>query len=187
MLKRGFDLLLALILLVLLAPVFLIIAVWIRLDSPGPVIYKQTRVGRNNTLFTIYKFRTMQVGTPEVATEEMKDPQRYITAAGRFLRKSSLDELPQLWNILLGQMSFVGPRPALHNQYELIALRRQFGVDRLRPGLTGWAQINGRDQVNDHEKVQLDRYYLDHASLWLDLRIMLNTAVAVVAARGVTH
>lgn len=185
--KRALDLIMALLLLVLTAPLMGIIALLIKADSPGPAIYRQRRMGRADHLFTMYKFRTMRVGTPEVATDRLQDAQQYLTGIGRFLRKSSLDELPQLWNIVRGDMSFVGPRPALHNQFELIALRRERGVDRLRPGLTGWAQIHGRDELGDHEKVALDSYYLEHAGLALDMKILLQTALAVMTARGVTQ
>lgn len=185
--KRILDVLLAIIMLTVLLPFIVLIAILVQVDSPGPVLYAQKRVGQGGRFFTIYKFRTMIVGTPELATDRLSDPQRYITRVGRFLRKTSLDELPQLWNILREDMSFVGPRPALHNQKELIALRRAMGIDRLKPGLTGWAQINGRDEVNDVEKAELDAYYLRHQSLWLDLLILLRTVLAVGSARGIAQ
>jgi len=183
-LKRLLDFLLALLLLVPALLVMGILAVLIRLDSPGPVIFAQRRTGRDNRLFTMYKLRTMRVGTPQLATH-LIDHTQYRTRIGGFLRKSSLDELPNILNILKGEMSFVGPRPALYNQDDLIAMRTMAGVHRFPPGLTGWAQINGRDELANEEKVALDRWYCEHWSLALDLRIILRTAAAVVKAAGV--
>lgn len=188
MLKRCLDVVGSLTLLLLLSPLFLVLAVLIRLDSPGPAIYRQQRVGRFGRLFTIYKFRTMVVGTPELATDQMQGKAgSYVTRVGRILRKTSLDELPQLFNILIGDMSFVGPRPALHNQFRLIQLRAERGVHQVRPGLTGWAQVNGRDEISDLEKAELDAYYVRSRSLWLDLVILLRTVSAVFHARNVAH
>jgi len=186
-LKRIFDLLCALLLaLVLLVPIGLV-ALLVRLTSPGPALYWSDRVGQNNHLFKMPKFRSMRTGTPAVATHLLADPASYLTPIGGFLRKSSLDELPQLWNILKGDMSFVGPRPALFNQADLIALRTEQGVHQLVPGLTGWAQINGRDEIPIPQKVALDRQYLEQRSFALDLKILLLTAVKVLKRDNVTH
>ena len=185
--KRMFDIMLAILAgLVLLLPVLLVL-ILVRLTSKGPALYWSDRVGRNNTIFKMPKFRTMQVGTPAVATHLLGDPDRYLTPIGSFLRKSSLDELPQLWSILLGDMSFVGPRPALFNQHDLMALRTQQGVHILVPGLTGWAQVNGRDELPIPDKVKLDVAYLNHQSLWFDLRILWMTCVKVLRRDGVSH
>lgn len=185
--KRGFDLLVALAGLALGWPLLLVLAAMVRLDSPGPAIHWSRRVGRDNRLFAMPKFRTMRTDTPDVATHLLEDPGHWITPLGRFLRRSSLDELPQLWSVLVGDMSLVGPRPALHSQDDLIALRTEAGVHRLRPGVTGWAQVNGRDELPIAEKVRLDREYLDRMSFAFDLRIILATALAAVTARGVSH
>ncbi|MFP5448571.1 MAG: lipid carrier--UDP-N-acetylgalactosaminyltransferase [Caulobacterales bacterium 32-67-6] len=187
MLKRVFDVAGALVGLALLWPVLLIIAVAVRLDSPGPAIHWSRRIGRNNGIFLMPKFRSMRIDTPDVATHLLDDPQRWITPLGRFLRRTSLDEFPQLWSVLTGQMSLVGPRPALFNQDDLIALRTEAGVHRLRPGVTGWAQINGRDDLPIPEKVRLDAEYAARQSLIFDIRIILVTLRAAVAARGVSH
>lgn len=185
--KRLFDFFLALLLSLALLVPFLLIALVVRLTSPGPVLYWSDRVGRNSRIFRMPKFRTMRVDTPAVATHLLTDPARYVTSCGVFLRKSSLDELPQLWSILKGDMSFVGPRPALFNQDDLIALRIACGVDRLVPGLTGWAQINGRDELATPEKVRLDCEYLVRQSLWLDFKIMVLTFLKVLKSDGVKH
>lgn len=185
--KRVFDLVLALIAsLLLLIPVGLV-ALMVRLTSAGPIVYWSDRVGRHNRIFKMPKFRTMRVDTPAVATHLLPDPKQFLTPIGSFLRKSSLDELPQLWSILKGDMSFVGPRPALFNQYDLIDLRSQHGVDAILPGLTGWAQINGRDELPIVDKVKLDVDYLQRRSLALDLRILFLTFLKVVRRDGVTH
>lgn len=186
-LKRVFDLLAALLLaLVLLVPIALV-ALLVRLTSPGPALYWSDRVGQHNRLFKMPKFRSMRTGTPAVATHLLADPASHLTPIGGFLRKSSLDELPQLWNIVKGDMSFVGPRPALFNQADLIALRTEQGVHLLVPGLTGWAQINGRDEIPIPHKVALDRAYLEQQSFALDLKILLRTAVKVLKRDNVTH
>ena len=185
--KRVFDLLLALAAAVVLAVPVLLVAVVVRLTSSGPALYWSDRVGRQNTLFKMPKFRSMRVGTPAVATHLLADPATYLTPIGSFLRKSSLDELPQLWSILAGDMSFVGPRPALVNQHDLIELRTQQGVHELVPGLTGWAQINGRDELPIFEKVKLDVEYLQRQSLRLDVWILWLTFVKVIRRDGVTH
>lgn len=185
--KRMFDLVLvALAGIFLLIPVFLI-AVFVRLTSKGPVLYWSDRVGRRNTIFKMPKFRSMQMGTPAVATHMLREPDRYLTPIGSFLRKSSLDELPQLWSIIKGDMSFVGPRPALFNQHDLIALRTQYGVHKLVPGLTGWAQINGRDELPIPQKVELDAEYLRRQSFWFDLKIIFLTVMRVLKQDSVTH
>jgi O-antigen biosynthesis protein WbqP len=185
--KRLFDLILAVLTgCVLLVPV-LGVAVLVRLTSKGPALYWSDRVGRNNTIFKMPKFRSMRVGTPAVATHLLGNPQAHLTPIGSFLRKSSLDELPQLWSILVGDMSFVGPRPALFNQQDLIALRTDLGVHTLVPGLTGWAQVNGRDELPIPEKVKLDVAYLQRQSFWFDIRILWMTFVKVLRRDGVSH
>lgn len=187
MLKRLFDLLVALIATLLLLPLILLVALAVRLTSAGPALYWSDRVGRHNTIFRMPKFRSMRTDTPAVATHLLGDPDQYLTPIGSFLRKSSLDELPQLWSILTGQMSLVGPRPALYNQHDLIALRTEKKVDTLVPGLTGWAQINGRDELPIPDKVLLDAYYLQHRSFLLDLRILVLTFFKVIRRDGITH
>jgi len=185
--KRLFDLLLGLLAsLVLLLPV-LLVALAVRLTSKGPALYWSDRVGRYNTIFKMPKFRSMRVGTPAVATHLLGNPAAHLTPIGSFLRKSSLDELPQLWSILRGDMSFVGPRPALFNQHDLMALRTEQGVHTLVPGLTGWAQVNGRDELPIPEKVKLDVAYLQRQSLWFDIRILWLTFVKVLRRDGVSH
>jgi len=186
-LKQIFDLFLALLATVVLAMPVLLVAVAVRLTSPGPALYWSDRVGRHNQLFKMPKFRSMMVGTPVVATHLLADPKDHLTPIGGFLRKSSLDELPQLWSILVGNMSFVGPRPALFNQNDLIALRTQKGVHNLMPGLTGWAQINGRDELPIHRKVALDAEYLCRQSLWMDIKIIWLTFMKVLKIDGVSH
>lgn len=185
--KRLFDLLLALAAAAVLAVPVLLVAMAVRLTSAGPALYWSDRVGRHNTIFKMPKFRSMRVGTPTVATHLLADPKAHLTPIGSFLRKSSLDELPQLWSILVGDMSFVGPRPALFNQHDLIALRTQCGVHELVPGLTGWAQVNGRDELPIPEKVKLDAAYLQRQSLGFDIRILWLTLVKVLRRDGVTH
>ena len=185
--KRLFDLLLGLsAAVVLLLPVALV-ALAVRLTSEGPVLYWSVRVGRNNSIFRMPKFRSMRTGTPEVATHLLQDPNAYLTPIGSFLRKSSLDELPQLWSILKGDMSFVGPRPALFNQDDLIALRTEHGVHELVPGLTGWAQVNGRDELPIPEKVKLDAEYLRCRSLRFDVYVLWLIFVKVIRRDGVSH
>lgn len=185
--KRLFDFWTALFAIVVLALPFLVVALVIRLTSSGPALYWSDRVGRRNLTFQMPKFRTMQVGTPAVATHLLSDSGQYLTPVGSFLRKSSLDELPQLWSIFVGDMSFVGPRPALFNQNDLIALRMQHGVDKLLPGLTGWAQVNGRDELSIPVKVQYDVEYLQKQSFWFDMRILCLTFLRVVRRSGVSH
>jgi O-antigen biosynthesis protein WbqP len=185
--KRVFDFLLALVLSLALLLPFLLVALLVKFTSPGPVVYWSDRVGRHNKIFKMPKFRTMRVDTPAVATHLLRDPGQYLTPIGSFLRKSSLDELPQLWSILRGDMSFVGPRPALFNQADLIELRSSCGVDKVLPGLTGWAQINGRDELPLREKVKLDSDYLDRQSFSLDLKIILLTFLKVAQRDGIVH
>jgi O-antigen biosynthesis protein WbqP len=187
MLKRVFDLFVGGVAALVLALPIAVVALLVRLTSPGPALYWSDRVGRNNAIFRMPKFRSMRVGTPAVATHLLVDPKSHLTPIGSFLRKSSLDELPQLWNILVGDMSFVGPRPALFNQDDLIALRTECGVHELVPGLTGWAQINGRDELPIPEKVKLDREYLNRKSLWFDIHILWLTFVKVLRRDGVSH
>jgi O-antigen biosynthesis protein WbqP len=185
--KRLLDLLISVTSALVLAPVILLVAVLVKLTSPGPVLYWSDRVGRDNRIFRMPKFRSMRIDTPAVATHLLENPQQWLTPIGSFLRRSSLDELPQLWSILRGDMSIVGPRPALFNQDDLIALRTDRGVHALRPGLTGWAQVNGRDELPISVKVELDAWYLQHRSLALDLRIIALTARKVLGAHGVAH
>jgi O-antigen biosynthesis protein WbqP len=185
--KRLFDILLGcLAALILFVPV-LLVAIAVRLTSKGPALYWSDRVGRNNVIFKMPKFRSMRVGTPAVATHLLVDARSHLTPIGSFLRKSSLDELPQLWSILAGDMSFVGPRPALFNQQDLIALRTAQGVHTLVPGLTGWAQVNGRDELPIPEKVKLDVAYLQRQSFLFDIRILWLTFIKVLGSDGVSH
>jgi O-antigen biosynthesis protein WbqP len=187
LMKRLFDLCLALFAALLLAVPFLVLAVLVRLTSIGPALYWSDRIGRNNVIFKMPKFRSMRVDTPAVATHLLSDPSRFLTPIGSFLRKSSLDELPQLWSIIKGDMSFVGPRPALFNQDDLINLRTQHGVDKLLPGLTGWAQINGRDELPISEKVSLDVDYMHLQSFWFDLKVIFLTFLKVLRKEGIQH
>lgn len=185
--KRLFDIAFALVAgLLLLLPIGLL-ALCVRWTSPGPALYWSDRVGRDNRIFRMPKFRSMRLDTPAVATHLLSDPDQYLTPVGSFFRKTSLDELPQLWSILKGDMSLVGPRPALFNQHDLIEQRTQAGVHRLVPGLTGWAQINGRDELPIPQKVLLDKEYMDRQSLALDLKIILLTFWRVLRRDGVTH
>ena len=185
--KRIFDLIMALVLMMILAPLLLLVVLAIRLTSVGPVLFRTRRVGKNSRLFTMYKFRTMRVDTPQVATHLLKKPDQFLTPVGGFLRRTSLDELPQLINVLIGDMSLVGPRPALFNQDDLIALRTARGVNELTPGITGWAQVNGRDSLPIAEKVKLDEWYLKNRSFWLDLKVVGMTVVKVLRKDGVAH
>ncbi len=185
MVKRCFDIFVSAVTSILVFPLLLFIAIAIKADSKGPVIFKQKRVGKDNRHFMIYKFRTMRTDTPDLPTHLLGDPSQYVSRVGRFLRKTSLDELPQLLNIILGHMSLVGPRPALYNQTDLVELRTSLDIHRIRPGLTGWAQINGRDDISDEEKALFDKYYHEHMSFWFDLKIMFQTFRNVVNAKGV--
>lgn len=185
--KRFFDFLLALLAALILAVPLALVGLAVRLTSRGPVLYWSERVGRNNAIFKMPKFRSMQVGTPALATHLLVDPKSHLTPIGGFLRKSSLDELPQLWSILMGHMSFVGPRPALFNQTDLIELRTEKDVHTLVPGLTGWAQVNGRDELPIPQKVALDVEYLERQNLWLDIKILWLTFLKVLKRDGVSH
>ena len=185
--KRLFDLVLALIAACLLLVPIVVVAVLVKLTSKGPALYWSDRVGMHNTIFKMPKFRSMKVETPAVATHLLVDPGSVLTSIGDFLRRSSLDELPQLWCILKGEMSFVGPRPALFNQYDLILLRTEKCVDKVVPGLTGWAQVNGRDELPIQEKVVLDVEYMERQSLWFDMKILWLTVLKVVRRDGVSH
>ncbi len=182
--KRFTDFIVSLFALLFLLPLLLLIALIVCLDSPGPAIYKQKRVGRHGVFFEIYKFRTMRIGTPDIPTSEMQLLPTPVTKCGLFLRSASLDELPQLLNILKGEMSIVGPRPALYNQDELTAMRSQAGVLEFLPGITGWAQVNGRDELSDRVKVELDKWYVEHWHYLLDWKIILATFKAVFSRRG---
>jgi O-antigen biosynthesis protein WbqP len=185
--KRFFDLVLAFFAAIVLVMPILVISALVRLTSSGPVLHWSRRMGRRNIIFKMPKFRTMQVDTPAVATHLLSDSTKYLTPVGSFLRQSSLDELPQLWSILVGDMSFVGPRPALFNQDDLIALRTQYCVDKLVPGLTGWAQVNGRDALSISVKVQYDVEYLQRQSFWFDMKILGLTFLKVIRRAGVSH
>jgi O-antigen biosynthesis protein WbqP len=185
--KRLFDVVFATLALLFFAAPILLVALAIRLTSPGPALYWSDRVGAGNRIFRMPKFRTMKLGTPAVATHKLPDPSAYLTPIGSFLRRTSLDELPQIWSILKGDMSFVGPRPALFNQDDLVALRTERGVHRLIPGLTGWAQVNGRDDLPIPVKVEFDAEYLRLRSFWFDMRILFLTIARVAKASGVAH
>lgn len=186
--KRGLDILISIILLIPLAPILLLIAIATKLDSKGPVLFKQKRVGKEDHYFLIWKFRTMQVNTPsDMPTHLLENPTSYITRVGKFLRKSSLDELPQIFNILRGQMSFIGPRPALWNQEDLIAKRDACDVSRIVPGLTGWAQVNGRDELSIEDKVAYDKAYMEQMGLRMDIRIIFLTLKNVLKGKGVVE
>ncbi len=186
-LKRVFDLMLAACASLILIIPCAVVAVLVRITSPGPVLYWSDRVGRGNGIFKMPKFRSMRVGTPALATHLLSDPGSHLTPIGSFLRKSSLDELPQLWSIIKGDMSFVGPRPALYNQHDLIELRTQSGVHVLVPGLTGWAQVNGRDELPIPQKVAFDTEYLRRKSIGFDIRILFLTLLKVIMRNDVTH
>jgi O-antigen biosynthesis protein WbqP len=187
MVKRIFDLTLVILAVPFALPVMWVCAVLIKGTSKGPIIFWSDRIGINNSIFRMPKFRTMKVDTPVVATHKLGNAQDHVTGVGKILRKTSLDELPQLYSIIVGDMSWVGPRPALFNQDDLVALRTETGVHRLTPGLTGWAQINGRDELSIPDKVRADEYYLRHRSFWLDLKILFLTIVNVACRRGVSH
>lgn len=185
--KKTFDLSLAVLVLLFVLPLSGLLATLVILTSPGPALYWSGRIGRHNRLYKMPKFRSMRIDTPAVATHLLSNPEQWLTPIGSFLRRSSLDELPQLWSILRGDMSFVGPRPALFNQDDLIELRTQAGVHKLQPGLTGWAQINGRDELPIPDKVKLDVEYMQRQSFWFDLYILWITFLKVVKRDGVSH
>jgi O-antigen biosynthesis protein WbqP len=184
--KRTIDIILSLIGLIVLSPIYLILIIAIKIDSRGPVLFKQKRIGINKTHFNIVKFRTMRIDTPkDTPTHLLENPEQYITKMGKFLRKTSLDELPQIWNIFVGQMSIIGPRPALWNQYDLIAERDKYGVNDLPPGLTGWAQINGRDELPIEVKAKLDGEYIQKMGFWMDVKCFFGTILSVMKSDGV--
>jgi len=185
--KRLTDVLIAMIMLIFCIVPCLLISCAIKFTSRGPILYWSERVGKNNIIFLMPKFRSMKISTPKVATHLLCNASEYLIPVGSFLRKTSLDEIPQLWSILIGDMSLVGPRPALFNQYDLVVLRNQYGVDKLVPGLTGWAQINGRDSLSIQEKVQLDVYYLKNSCWRLDLKILLRTICYAIKRLNVSH
>jgi len=185
--KRIFDLLLGVVILALLVIPMLLICIAIRLSSKGSALYWSNRIGRNNEIFKMPKFRSMLIDTPDVATHLLNTPDSYLSPIGTFLRRSSLDEFPQLFSVLKGDMSFIGPRPALHNQDDLIALRTKKGVDKLLPGITGWAQVNGRDKLSIPDKVALDVEYLNRQSFWFDMKILWMTFLKVLKRDGVRH
>ncbi len=186
--KRIFDFIASFILLLILSWLLIIVAVLVKLTSKGPILFKQRRIGVGGSEFLIYKFRTMRTDTPkDMPTHLLENPDVYITPIGKFLRRTSIDELPQFINILFGDMSFVGPRPALYNQKDLISLRKQYGIDKMMPGLTGWAQINGRDELPIPKKVEYDKYYMDNQSVLLDLKIIFITAGKVFTGLGVVE
>lgn len=187
-LKRLLDIILSLIGLILGSPIFLILILAIKLDSKGPVLFKQNRVGIHKTHFNILKFRTMRIDTPkDMPTHLLQDPDQYITQVGKFLRKTSLDELPQIWNIFVGEMSIIGPRPALWNQYDLISERDKYGANDVPPGLTGWAQINGRDELPIDVKAKLDGDYVKKIGMWMDIKCFFGTIVSVIKRDGVVE
>ena len=185
--KRIFDLLLGVAILVFLVVPMLLISIAVRLSSKGPALYWSDRVGKNSTMFKMPKFRSMLIDTPAVATHLLDNPDTYLSPIGGFLRSTSLDEIPQLFSVLRGDMSFVGPRPALYNQDDLIALRTEKGVDKLLPGITGWAQVNGRDELSIPDKVVLDIEYLNRQSFWFDIKILWMTFLKVINRDGVSH
>jgi len=185
--RRLFDIGLSLCLLIVFSIIFLFIAVLVKVFSTGPVLHWSQRVGRDNSIFMMPKFRTMRVDAPDVATHLLENPTKYLTPFGRFLRKFSLDELPQLWSVLKGDMTFVGPRPALYNQNDLIELRTKRGVHKLLPGITGWAQVNGRDNLSVSQKVDYDKYYMNKKTLMFDLKIIFLTIKKVIRSEGIYH
>ena len=185
--KKCFDLISSLLGIILFSPILLLLAFIIKVTSPGPILFKQRRIGKDNQEFMIYKFRTMRIDTPNVATHLLKNPEQYITPIGKFMRKTSLDELPQLFNILKGEMSVVGPRPALYNQYDLIEMRTKVNVHTVRPGLTGLAQVSGRDELELNKKVYFDELYLNKQSFFYDLKLIFLTVVKVFKSEGVVE
>jgi len=186
--KRIIDIILSFIGLIILLPIFIIIIIAIKFSSKGPVLFKQKRVGIHKSYFNILKFRTMRTDTPkDKPTHLLENPDQWITKVGKFLRKTSLDELPQLWNIFVGEMSFIGPRPALWNQYDLIEERDKYGANDIRPGLTGWAQINGRDELPIEVKARLDGEYVQNMSFWMDVKCFLRSIISVLKGDGVVE
>jgi len=185
--KRAFDIFLGILILPLIAILSILIYIFIKFSSDGSPIYWSDRIGKDNVLFSMPKFRTMYLETPEVASDKLKNPEKFITPIGVFLRRYSLDELPQLYSVLCGDMSFVGPRPALHNQEKLISDRTKNGISALKPGITGWAQINGRDEISDKDKTDLDIFYKNNQSIFFDLKIILRTMKKVLKRENITH
>ena len=185
--KRYFDIILSILCIIILFFPFLFIFIIIKLDTPGPAIFYSKRFGRNKNFFLMPKFRSMKTNTPQLATNLLNESEKYVTKFGSFLRKTSLDEIPQLWSILIGDMSFVGPRPALFNQFDLMTLREKFDIHLSTPGLTGWAQVNGRDEVSIHEKVLIERFYEDNKSFILDLKILYLTFLKVIKMKDIKH
>lgn len=188
--KRIIDIFISILGMICLFPLVVIVFIMVKTTTKGPTLYWSKRVGKNNQLFSMPKFRSMQIGTPQIATHLMSkqnNPDIFLTPVGRFIRKTSLDELPQLWSVLKGDMSIVGPRPALFNQEDLISLRTSKNVHQLKPGITGWAQINGRDEIPIPQKVSLDVYYLENQSTWLDLKIIVLTAIKVIKRDNISH
>lgn len=183
--KRITDIILGIMAFLFLLPVFFVIGILIKIESRGPVFFIQKRCGVDGAMFNIYKFRSMKIDTPDLPTDRLTNPERYTTGVGRFLRKTSLDELPQLINIIKGDMSFVGPRPALYNQYQLIGIRQQLGINSIKPGLTGYAQIMGRDFISDEQKVAYDKHYLENMSFAFDMQILFLTIFKVVKSENV--
>lgn len=183
--KRIFDFIMSLLAIIVFLPIIIIISVIIKLTSSGPIFFKQRRIGKDNIEFNILKFRTMRIDTPNVATHLLENPEQWITPIGKFLRKTSLDELPQLINIIKGDMSIVGPRPALYNQEDLKEMRTEYGIEKLVPGLTGWAQINGRDELELEDKVALDKEYLEKKNILFDVKIIFKTLLSVLRSDGV--
>lgn len=187
-LKRPLDFLISLIALIILSPLFLLIAIWIKINSKGPVFFRQKRVGKNKELFEIYKFRSMRIDTPsDMPTHMLSNPKAFITSSGKFLRKTSLDELPQLINIVAGEMAIIGPRPALWNQYDLIEERDKYKANSIRPGLTGWAQINGRDELEIPVKAKLDGDYVEKMSFIFDVKCFIGTILSVLKSDGIVE
>ena len=185
--KRVFDFFLSLILIIPISVITVIIGIMVKISSKGPILYWSYRIGKNNMTFKMPKFRSMLINTPAVATHLLDNPDSYLSSIGGFLRRSSLDELPQLFSVLKGDMSFVGPRPALFNQEDLMALRREKGIDKLLPGITGWAQVNGRDFLTVTDKVDLDEVYMQHQSFWFDMKILWMTFLKVIRRDDVSH
>lgn len=185
--KRVFDLFFSILLIILIFPLFIFIAILIKFTSNGPVFYTSERIGFNGNIFNMPKFRSMKINTPEVATDLLKEPENYLTSIGYILRTTSLDELPQLISIIKGDMSFIGPRPALFNQKELIKMRKNYNINNIKPGLTGFAQIKGRDQISDQEKVKFDKYYMDNLSFGLDFKIIILSIFKVISKEGINH
>jgi len=185
--KRSFDVFFSSLLLIFLAIPMIVIGILVRITSKGSVIYWSDRVGKNNIIFKMPKFRSMRIETPDIPSHLLKNPDKYLSPVGSFLRHSSLDELPQLFSVIKGDMSFVGPRPVLFNQLDLLALRKEKGVDKLLPGITGWAQVNGRDKLSESDKVLLDVEYMNRQSFWFDMKIIFMTFLIVIKRDGVSH